>query len=126
MLADATAKACASAICPHCLRSALSAIRQGAVVVTVTAPPVSEPEVAFNVIVPAVVVARTMAISLPLNAACDVPLYESWFIEFPASRPTSAPGPLIVKAIVLLAWGTTTPCASTMSTSTYAKSLDQP
>ena len=47
---------------------------QGAVVVMTAELPVSEPEVAFNVIVPAVVVDRTTAISLPLKAACDVPL----------------------------------------------------
>ena len=39
-----------------------------------TEPAVSEPEVAFNVIDPEVVVDCTIAISLPLKAACDVPL----------------------------------------------------
>ena len=59
-----------------------------------------------------------MAISLPLKPAWDVPLYESWFVESPASRPTNVPGPLTATLMVLPALGTTTPCASAMSIST--------
>src|ERR1022692_4058606 len=98
----------------------LAALRQPryGVVVTTAEPAVRDPEDAVTVIVPGVVVDRTMAISLPLKAAWDVPLYESWFVESPASRPTRVPGPVTETAIVLLALGATTPCASTMSTST--------
>jgi len=48
-----------------------------------TDPPASDPEVAFNVTVPGVVVDLTMAINLPLKAACEVPLYESWLVGSP-------------------------------------------
>lgn len=46
----------------------------GVVVVMSTEAPVRDPELAFKVIFPAVVVDSTMAINLPLKAACDVPL----------------------------------------------------
>jgi hypothetical protein len=46
----------------------------GSLVVTTREPPVSEPEVALNVILPAVVVDWTMARALPLKADRDLPL----------------------------------------------------
>ena len=56
-------------------------------------------------IVPGVVVDWTMAISLPLKAAWEVPLYESWFVESPASRPTRVPGPVTETAIDVVGLG---------------------
>ena len=60
----------------------------------VAVAPASVPEVAFTVMVPAVVVDWMMASAFPLKAERAVPLYDSWLVESPLSTPAAeAPWP---------------------------------